>query len=494
MTTLAIAFSCAGEEPGPQMGQAWLAHPLVNRVLLLGDTTHVPAVHGAQPIHVTSFFSGTAMQRLLEAWTEDYLLLVLPGSRVELGQQALERFVHLAEDTGAGLLYSDFRERRAAETIEHPLIDYQAGSIRDTFDFGSVVLIARHAVQRAIGDHGPITPAWRWGGLYDLRLKLACGAPIVRVPEPLYTRTAFDVRPSGERVFDYVAPRQRDYQREMETVATAHLQRIGAYLEPYFAAVPAAHTSFPMPASVVIPVRNRVTTIADAVRSALAQRVTFPFNVLVVDNHSTDGTTAALAALAVADARLVHLIPARTDLGIGGCWNEAIYAPQCGRYAVQLDSDDLYADEHTLARLVAALAAGPYAMVIGAYTTVDFDLHELPPGLIDHREWTRDNGRNNALRINGLGAPRAFDVAVLRRFGLPNVSYGEDYAIALRLSRDYEIGRLYDSLYLCRRWSGNTDSALPLATAQRYDLYKDRLRTLEILARQRRNAASAGGA
>jgi hypothetical protein len=378
--------------------------------------------------------------------------------------------------------------------IEHPLIDYQAGSIRDTFDFGSVVLIARHAVQRAICAHGPIPPAWRWGGLYDLRLKLACGAPIVRVPEPLYTRTALDVRPSGERVFDYVAPRQRDYQREMETVATAHLQRIGAYLEPYFVAVPAAHTSFPVHASIVIPVRNRVTTIADAVRSALAQRVTFPFNVLVVDNHSTDGTTAALAALAVADARLMHLIPVRTDLGIGGCWNEAIYAPQCGRYAVQLDSDDLYADEHTLARLVAALAAGPYAMVIGAYTTVDFDLHELPPGLIDHREWTRDNGRNNALRINGLGAPRAFDVAVLRRFGLPNVSYGEDYAIALRLSRDYEIGRIYDSLYLCRRWSGNSDSALPLATAQRYDLYKDRLRTLEILARQRCNAARADGA
>src|SRR5215471_2073127 len=272
MTTLAIACSCAGEEPGLQMVQAWLAHPLVNRVLLLGDTTHVPAVHGAQPLHVTSFFSGTAMQRLLEAWTEDYLLLVLPGSRVELGQQAIERFMHLAEDTGAGLLYSDFREQRAAETLEYPLIDYQAGSLRDTFDFGSVVLIARHAVQRAIRDYGPIPPAWRWGGLYDLRLKLACGAPIVRVPEPLYMRTALDVRPSGERVFDYVAPQQRDYQLEMETVATAHLQRIGAYLEPYFAAVPAAHTSFPVHASVVIPVRNRVTTIADAVRSALAPR------------------------------------------------------------------------------------------------------------------------------------------------------------------------------------------------------------------------------
>lgn len=492
MTTLAIAIACAGEQPEPQTVHGWLAQPLVHRVLLLGDATQTLAMAGAQAIQMTSFFSGTAMQFLLEAWAEDYLLLVLPGGHVELGQRALERFVHVAEETGAGLLYSDFRERQAADTVEHPLIDYQPGSIRDTFDFGSVVLLARHAVQRAIREHGPIAPALRWGGLYDLRLKLSGAAPVVRLPEPLYTRTALDLRSSGERVFDYVDPRQRDYQLEMETIATAHLQRLGAYLEPRFAAVPAATTPFPVQASVVIPVRNRVSTIAEAVRSALAQRVAFPLNVIVVDNHSTDGTTATLAALAAEDARLVHFIPTRTDLGIGGCWNEAIDAPQCGRYAVQLDSDDLYADEHTLARIVATLTAGPYAMVIGAYTTVDFELRELPPGLIDHREWTRDNGRNNALRINGLGAPRAFDVALLRRCGLPNVSYGEDYAVALRLSRDYEIGRIYESLYLCRRWSGNTDSALPLATMQRYDLYKDRLRTLEILARQRRNASEAG--
>ncbi|MEP7337620.1 MAG: glycosyltransferase family 2 protein, partial [Acidobacteriota bacterium] len=248
------------------------------------------------------------------------------------------------------------------------------------------------------------------------------------------------------------------------------------------------NAAFPVTASVIIPVRNRVKTIADAVHSALAQQADFAFNVIVVDNHSTDGTTEALWQLAAENLRLIHLTPTRTDLGIGGCWNEAVYSEHCGRYAVQLDSDDIYSGEQTLARVVAEFKAGKYAMVIGSYTIVDFDLNELPPGLIDHREWTRDNGRNNALRINGLGAPRAFDAGVLRQIGLPNTSYGEDYAVALRISRQYEVGRIYDSLYFARRWSGNSDSALPLATANRYDVYKDRLRTLEILARQQFNA------
>jgi glycosyltransferase involved in cell wall biosynthesis len=279
----------------------------------------------------------------------------------------------------------------------------------------------------------------------------------------------------------------------MEKIVTEHLKRIGAYLEPTFAEVPQSGEQFPVEASVIIPVRNRVKTIADAVRSALAQKTDFAFNVIVVDNHSTDGTTEVLREL-VADngasessGRLVHFVPARTDYGIGGCWNEAIYSSHCGRYAVQLDSDDIYSSDRTLARIVAEFDRGKYAMVIGSYTIVDFDLNELPPGLIDHREWTRENGRNNALRINGLGAPRAFDVSVLRRIGLPNTSYGEDYAVALRVSREYEIGRIYDSLYFARRWSGNSDSALPLPTANRYDAYKDRLRTIEILARQRLN-------
>jgi glycosyltransferase involved in cell wall biosynthesis len=306
----------------------------------------------------------------------------------------------------------------------------------------------------------------------------------VRIPEPLYGASTMDARATGEKQFDYVDPRNRDYQIEMERIATAHLKRIGAWLEPRFEKVPTGAEKFPLKASVVIPVRNRKRTILDAVRSALAQNVEFQFNVIVVDNHSTDRTTDILRG--IGDSRLKHLVPERRDLGIGGCWNEAIYSGDCGRYAVQLDSDDLYVDDRVLGRIVAELEAGPYAMVVGSYTTVDFSLQEVAPGRIDHREWSRENGRNNALRVNGLGAPRAFDTSVLRRIGFPNVSYGEDYAVAMRISRDYEIGRIYDSVYLCRRWEGNSDSALPLEVANRYDRYKDWLRTIEIQARRRK--------
>lgn len=425
---------------------------------------------------------------MIQSLDRDYLLLQLAGSQPDDSDSTLRRLVQVADDAGAGIVYADFRDRNGDEVADHPLIDYQRGSIRDNFDFGALVLISRRAAQLALARHGGIPAEVKYGGWYDLRLKISLDAPIVRMPEPLYTRTLTDTRTTGEKQFDYVDPRQRDYQIEMERLATDHLRRIGAWLEPQFETVPETGAQFPVKASIVIPVRNRVRTIADAVRSTLAQQAAFPFNVIVVDNHSTDGTTDALRQLAAEDARLVHLIPARTDLGIGGCWNEAIYSPQCGRYAVQLDSDDIYQNEQTLARIIAAFDEGRYAMVIGSYTLVDFELNELPPGLIDHREWTRENGRNNALRINGLGAPRAFDVTVLRRFGLPNTSYGEDYAIALRLSRDYEIGRIYDSVYLCRRWGGNSDSALPLVTANRYDYYKDWLRSQEINARQQRNA------
>jgi glycosyltransferase involved in cell wall biosynthesis len=447
------------------------------------------------------FYSGALIKDLLDAWENDYLLLTLPGGEIEFGAQALERFVQVADDTGAGLIYSDFREKNADEVTDHPLIDYQLGSVRDNFDFGSVLLLSRKAVEKAISERGAMAPELNWGGLYDLRLKLSISSSIFRIPEPLYTRVATDLRASGEKLFDYVDPRKRDYQIEMEKIVTEHLKRIGAYLEPSFAEAPESNTQFPVKASVIIPVRNRVKTIADAVKSAMSQTTDFEFNVIVVDNHSTDGTTDVLRELAAdngssdgggkgrSSGRLIHIVPARTDYGIGGCWNEAIYSSHCGRYAVQLDSDDIYSSDETLARIVAEFDKGKYAMVIGSYTIVDFDLNELPPGLIDHREWTRENGRNNALRINGLGAPRAFDVSVLRRIRLPNTSYGEDYAVALRISREYEIGRIYDSLYFARRWSGNSDSALPLATANRYDVYKDRLRTIEILARQQLNGS-----
>ena len=414
--------------------------------------------------------SSEGLADLLSAADSEVLFLADPRVTVTPGPRMFERMAQVLRDTGAGWVYSD--------AVGHPRIDYRPGSLRDTFDFGPVVAVSVPAAHEAGVEQG-----LRWGALYDLRLRLSERRPLVRIPEPLYAASLAETRPSNEAQFDYVDPRNRDYQLDMERLATEHLRRIGALLPPRFEAVPRAEGPFPVEASVVIPVRNRERTILDAVGSALSQQAPFPFNVLVVDNHSTDGTTEMLRG--VRDPRLVHVVPERRDLGIGGCWDEAVFHPRCGRYAVQLDSDDLYLDENVLARIVGELERGPYAMVVASYTMVDFALNEIPPGLVDHREWTRENGRNNALRVNGFGAPRAFDTTVLRRVGFPNVSYGEDYAVALRMSREYEIGRIYESVYLCRRWEGNSDSALPLETQNRYDAYKDWLRTVEIAARQR---------
>ncbi len=415
--------------------------------------------------------SSAAIQELIADTAFDILFLGDPRVRVEPGPHMLDRMARVLRETAAGWVYAD--------AAGHPRIDYQSGSIRDGFDFGPVVAVSVPAARQSRSEE-----AWKWGGLYDLRLRIAEKHPVLRIPEPLYSESLIDARPSGEKQFDYVDPRNRNYQIEMERIAIAHLKRIGAWLPPQFEQVLAATDTFAVKASVVIPVRNREQTIQEAVQSALAQRTDFAFNVIVVDNHSTDRTSEILRG--VSDSRVKRIVPERRDLGIGGCWNEAIYSADCGQYVAQLDSDDLYINDGVLRRIVGELEAGPYAMVIGSYTMVDFALKELPPGLVDHREWSHENGRNNALRINGLGAPRAFNTSILRRIGFPNVSYGEDYAVALQVSRAYEIGRIYDSVYLCRRWEGNSDSALPLDVANRYDAYKDWLRTIEIQARMRR--------
>jgi hypothetical protein len=453
-----------------------------------------PLPERCDAIPAADIYSGQAWNDVIACVDTDYLLYVAPG-KVRPDLRALERLLSVAIETKAGLVYADYTELAGEITGDHPVSDYQEGSIRDDFDFGPLILIETAGARDALKKHGAIPP-YRWAGWYDLRLKIATERELFHLPESLClvvkTVTGQREKSNNER-FSYVDRQNRDFQREMEAAATAHLKRIGAWLAPVYKGLPVFEQAFPVEASVVIPVRNRVQTVADAVKSALAQKTEFPFNVIVVDNHSTDGTAELLAELAGRFPRLKLLVPKRRDLSIGGCWNEAVFSSHCGRYAVQLDSDDLYGADDVLTRLVGLLKAENCALAVGSYTVVDAGLREIPPGLIDHGEWSEENGRNNLLRVNGIGAPRAFDTTVLRQVGFPNVGYGEDYAVALRLSREYRVGRIYDSLYLCRRWGGNTDSVLSVAQANRYNAYKDRLRTIEIRARQTMNRRKAAG-
>ena len=414
-----------------------------------------------------------------------YTLVYLSPHRLQLGYRALERMVQAAESCGTRadeplMLYCD----RYDEQGLHPVIDYQEGSLRDDFDFGSLQLFSTTTFQAFLNSRAGIR--LKYAAFYALRLFVGqTPQRIVHLREPLYTETETDLRASGEKQFDYVNPANRDVQLEMERAVTEHLKAVGAWLAPdeLDDATAGEPDNWPVDCSVIIPVRNRERTIADAVRSALSQEGDFAFNVIVVDNHSTDGTAAALHEFA-ADSRVIVLVPERNDLGIGGCWDLAIRHPQCGRFAVQLDSDDLYSSPQTLARILEAFRHQKAAMVIGSYRMVDFQLNTLPPGLIAHTEWTAENGRNNALRINGLGAPRAFRTHLLRQMGFPNTSYGEDYALGLAFSRRFRIARIFEELYLCRRWEGNSDAALSLDKLNRNNLYKDNLRTLELHARQ----------
>ena len=448
------------------------------------------------------------LREIAEAVSEKYLLVYTKALPLEMGMLALDRIISIAEDTGADMLYADHYRMFRGERRRHPLIDCQSGALRDDFDFGSVLVFRKSSFRRAVR---AMSEDYKWGALYDLRLRMK---KIVHINEYLYTEIETDNRKSGEKQFDYVDPKNRQVQVEMEKICTEHLKRIGAWLPPVFKEVGIS----PLPsagrddrnmvgqddrdavgreesdvignddrrsvtASVIIPVYNRVRTVKDAVESALSQKCDFPFNVIVVDNHSTDGTTELLSE--IKDERLVHLIPARHDLGIGGCWNLAVHDEACGEFAVQLDSDDVYSGPDTLAKIVNAFHQQKCAMVVGTYQMTDFDMNPIPPGIIDHREWTEDNGRNNALRINGLGAPRAFWTPLLRKLNLPNTSYGEDYALGLRISREYRIGRIYDVLYCCRRWEGNSDAALDIEKVNANNLYKDRIRTWELEARLR---------
>jgi hypothetical protein len=432
-------------------------------------------------IPADTMFSSESVKKMALHTNAPYTMVYTRPLPLKLGAFALQRMIQIAGSTSAGMIYSDYLAMKHGQVIPTPVIEYQEGSLRDDFNFGSLLMFETAAFIEAVSR---MKQAYWFAGLYDLRLKLAQKYELFRIAEYLYTETESDMRRSGEKQFDYVDPRNRQVQIEMERVCTEHLKETGAWLGPSFTKINFGEHHFTREATVIIPVKNRVRTIADAIHSVLMQKTSFPFNLIVVDNHSTDGTSEIIHSFTVRDERVIHLIPRRTDLGIGGCWNEAVFHQECGKFAVQLDSDDLYIDEHVLTHIIEGFYEQNCAMLIGTYRMVNFKLEEIPPGIIDHSEWTPENGRNNALRINGLGAPRAFYTPVLKNIRVPNVSYGEDYALGLNISRYYQIGRIYRPLYLCRRWEENSDAALDIQKLNTYNFFKDKIRTIELRARQ----------
>lgn len=460
---------------------------IVNNIILLKTANQqIPdALKEMGTLTIDHLKSSKTMQTIAAHSQMRYTLLYLKEQYLEMGLYALERMVSIAQDSAAGMVYADhYKVSSDGLQSKSPVIDYQMGSLRDDFDFGSLLLFRTEAMKNAVVK---MKFDYQAAGFYDLRLKLSEENSLVHINEYLYSEVETDNRKSGEKIFDYVDPRNRASQIEMEKACTEYLKEVGGYLAPHFPEIKFDKVLFEKEASVIIPVRNRIRTIRDAIHSALSQQTTFGYNVIVIDNHSTDGTTEAIRE--INDERLIHIIPERNDLGIGGCWNMGVNDSVCGKFAIQLDSDDVYSDEHTLQKVVDAFYEQNCAMVVGTYMLTDLDKNPIPPGKIDHAEWTPENGRNNALRINGLGAPRAFYTPVLRETKLPNTSYGEDYALGLYISRRYQIGRIFDVLYCCRRWEDNSDAALSIEKTNSNNLYKDRIRTWELNARIALNKA-----
>lgn len=465
---------------------AFLATGQVEAVYLMSNEPSNVNKPQTNDLVVNTPLGTETFQKIAEITKTEYTAFLTKDTLIDLGQFALERYLQVAADTAAGLTYSDFIEIKGDSRSNHPVNDYQFGSVRDDFDFGPLLIFKTAALKEAVA---AFESNYKHAGLYDLRLRISQNNDLVRVSEFLYSTVETDLRKSGEKMFDYVDPKNREVQIEMEKAFTEHLKAIGAYLKPEFKDVQETGENFPVEAAVVIPVRNRIRTIRDAVNSVLTQKADFDFNLIVVDNFSTDGTYEALKEIAATDARLKVLVPERKDLGIGGCWNVAVHSEFCGKYAIQLDSDDVYKDDTTLQRIVDVFRQDKCAMVVGSYEMTDVNLQPIPPGLIDHREWTPENGRNNAIRINGLGAPRAFYTPVLRALNVPNVSYGEDYALGLAISRNYQIGRVYEAIYCVRRWDDNTDASLDINKMNAHNAYKDKIRTFELKARQQKVAA-----
>lgn len=423
------------------------------------------------------------LRTIADAVSAEYVLLYTKTTELKFVNFALDRMIAIADDTAAAMVYADHFALAGGELKNAPVIDCQFGSLRDDFDFGGLLIYRADAFKEAVGR---MDDDYEFAALYDLRLKVSQKGSLVHINEYLYYEVETDLRKSGEKQFDYVDPKNRAVQIEMEEVCTSHLKAIGGYLEPVFKPVSFEDGDFEYEASVVIPCKNRARTIGDAIKSALNQKTSFKYNVIVVDDNSTDGTKDVVRGFAD-DPKLVFIEQDKSYHAIGGNWNAAIHHPKCGKFALQLDSDDTYYDENTVQKMVDAFYAQNCAMVVGTYRMTDFDMNTLPPGIIDHKEWTPENGRNNALRINGLGAPRGFYVPVLRTFNFPTTKYGEDYAVGLRMSRDYQIGRVYDVVYNCRRWDGNSDAALDIEKVNANNTYKDRIRTWELQARISKN-------
>lgn len=467
--------------------------PTVDRIFLL-PTSPVPNLSLPDKCYILPSSAPESVERYKQVAlyaNTPFTLICTQVQDLEFGYMALERMCDYISAPQCSMVYADHYKTIKGERTPHPVIDYQLGSVRDDFDFGSLLMFRTDYLKRAINEI-ETEKEYQHSALYALRLALSRYGELTHIREFLYTETEIDLRKSGEKQFDYVDPRNRQVQIEREEVFTRHLKKIGAYLKPGMMTVDLKEGEFSHEASIIIPVRNRARTINDAIRSVLEQETSFPFNLIIIDNHSTDGTSEIIEQYKN-DNRVIHLIPERTDLGIGGCWNLGINHPQCGRFAIQLDSDDLYSTPHTVQTIVDKFYKEQCAMVIGSYRMTDFTLQTLPPGVIDHKEWTDENGHNNALRINGLGAPRAFFTPLLRKIRVPNTSYGEDYALGLAFSRQYRIGRIYDVLYLCRRWEGNSDAALSIEKINQNNNYKDSLRTLEIKLRQAMNKKRQAG-
>ena len=473
MNKISCFLPYAGKEQVEKTVNSLQATGLIEEIRLITTDATLESLPDCEILFVDMPYSSATLKAIANAAKGEYTLLYTKETTLEMGMFALERMIHILEDSSAGMVYADHYQIADGKQSNAPVIDYQFGSLRDDFNFGSLLIFNTEKLKEAAGH---MKSDYNFAGLYDLRLKLSQHSNLVHINEYLYSEVENDTRKSGEKIFDYVDPKNRDRQIEMEQACTEHLKEIGGYLAPEFKKIEFSAGNFEYEASVIIPVRNRIRTIRDAIKSVLMQKTDFKYNLIIIDNHSTDGTTEAIDEFKD-DERLIHIVPERNDLGIGGCWNVGVHHPKCGKFAVQLDSDDVYKDENTLAIMVRAFYEQNCAMVVGTYMMTDFNMNMIAPGIIDHKEGTPENGRNNALRINGLGAPRAFYTPVLREVKVPNTSYGEDYALGLNFSREYQIGRIYEPVYNCRRWDDNS------VKMNAHNLYKDRIRTWELQAR-----------